>query len=331
MVKQITDHKEFNSLAGHITQSWEWGEFRKTVPSIKNVLRLGSFENEKPIKVWQILFSKVPYLGSNSIAYLPRGEMPTNQELEEIKKCCLEEKAVFLKIEPIKEPSDNQTARITQIKIGKAILPQHSIYVNLALSEDELLANMHEKARYNIRLAQKKGVVVKEENSTQSLEGFITILEETEKRQGFYSHNSNYYRNLWKHLHGSQMAYLLNAYVDSKIAASIMLFRFKDFLYYPYGGSDYEYRQYMAPQLLHFEAMKLGKKLGCKTYDLWGSYLKSPTENDPWWGFYRLKSGLGGKEISFPDSIDIPLSPLYSPLMLADELRWKLLRLKKKI
>lgn len=280
------------------------------------------------MRVWQILFSKVPYLSSYSVGYIPRGPMPGPQELEMIKKYCLKEKAIFVKIEP--SLSSQQVASSGQSTKGKAILPQHTIYVDLTQPSEKLLEKMHEKTRYNIRLAQKKGVVVKEESSSEALEGFIKLLEDTEKRQGFYSHNSEYYRKLWGALQPQKVVHLLNAYVDGKIAAGIMLFHFKDFLYYPYGGSNYELRQFMAPQLLHFEAMKLGKKLGCKTYDLWGSYLNSPDENDPWWGFYRLKSGLGGEEITFPQTVDVPLSPMYRPLMIADDLRWSVLRLLKK-
>lgn len=318
MIIEITDQKTFDNFANHVTQSWEWGEFRKTTPSIKKVLRLGSGS-----KVWQIFFSKVPYLSSKTVAYLPRAQTPNTLELIEIQKYCKGENAVFLKMEPLEE--------VLFGTAGKSILPQHTIYVNLTLSEEKLLEQMHEKTRYNIRLAQKKSVVVKEENSNNALEGFIKLLEETERRQGFYSHTGNYYRKLWQHLYPAKMAFLLNAYADEKLAASIMLFRFKDFLYYPYGGSDYELRQFMAPQLLHFEAMKLGKSLGCETYDLWGSFLNAPAESDPWWGFYRLKSGLGGKEITFPNSVDIPLSLLYRPLIIADDLRWKVLQLKKKV
>lgn len=281
------------------------------------------------------MFSRLPYLSMMSVAYLPRGPVPTVEELEEIKKFCVAEKAIFLKIEPHMESSFNHLLRV---KVGKSILPQHTIFIDLNLSEEKLLTQMHEKTRYNMRLAQKKGVVVREENSTEGLEGFIKLLNDTERRQGFYSHNGEYYRKLWKALRPSGMVYLLSAYpptrdygLQSTAIASIMLFRFKEVLYYSYGGSDPNFRQYMAPNLLHWEAIKLGKKLGCKTYDLWGSFKDSKTDSDPWWGIYRFKSGFGGKEADFPQAIDIPLSPLYQPLMLGDSLRWFLLKFLKKL
>ncbi|MBI3558958.1 peptidoglycan bridge formation glycyltransferase FemA/FemB family protein, partial [Candidatus Gottesmanbacteria bacterium] len=128
-----------------------------------------------------------------------------------------------------------------------------------------------------------------------------------EDRQNFYSHKPDYYRKLFEVL----KPIVLTAYLDKIPLATIMLIKYENFLYYPYGGSDPKYKKYMAPSLLHWEAIKLGKKLGCKTYDMWGSYKNTPTESDPWWGIYRFKSGFGGKEIEFPPTIDILLSPLY--------------------
>lgn len=287
----------------HITQSEEWGKFRSQTANIKKVIRF---------KTWQIFFSKVPFFGS--VAYIPRTPAPTTTELDELKAQCQKENALFIKFEPLEEMAEG-------IK-SKSILPRHTIYIDLTKPEGELLSEMHEKTRYNIRLAQKKGVTVQEEHNPEK---FIELLESTEKRQGFYSHYPDYYRKLWEVLRPVNMVYILSSYPY----AAIMLFRYRDTLYYPYGGSDPKYKDFQAPSLLHFEAMKLGKKLGCKIYDLWGSYKNTPTDKDPWWGIYRFKKGFGGAEITFPESVDIPLSPLYKPLMLAENFRWKLLRLKK--
>ncbi len=292
-------------MTTHITQSEEWGEFRKQTGNIKKVIRLNDT---------QIFFSKVPFLKGKTVAYIPRTPAPTPEQLEHIKSECKKENALFIKFEPFEEMSEGVKS--------KSILPQHTIYIDLSKTEDQLLASMHEKTRYNIKLAEKKGVEVKEEDNPDK---FIELLESTEKRQGFYSHYPEYYKKLWSILRPQKMVYLLSAYPY----AAIMLFKYKDILYYPYGGSDPTYRDLQAPSLLHFEAMKFGKKLGCKTYDMWGSYRYNPTETDPWWGIYRFKKGFGGTEITFPSSVDIPLSPLYKPLMLAEDLRWKILRLKR--
>jgi lipid II:glycine glycyltransferase (peptidoglycan interpeptide bridge formation enzyme) len=325
-MEAISDQEKCNTLANHIVQSFVWGEFRSKTGTVKKVARLVSDDK----KLFQIFFHKIPHL-PYTIAYLPRSLFPSSEELVELKRICAKEKAIFLKVEPSSLTTDYRLQ--TTVIPAESVLPQHTIHIDLTQSEEQLLSQMHEKTRYNVRLAIKRGVEVKMENTPEGLEKFIEVLEATEKRQGFYSHNPDYYRLLFKVLEPAKMVYILNAYIPAtnsqKPIASVMLFRFKDFLYYPYGGSHHEFRQYMTPQLLHWEAIVLGKRMGCKVYDLWGSYKNTPTESDPWWGFYRLKKGFGGKPVDFPPTVDIPLSPLYSLFVLINKLRWLLLKIKR--
>ena len=287
---------------GHILQSNQWAEFRLKTPNVKKVLLVG--EN-------RIFIHRVPYLPF-TVAYLPRPENLDN--LEKIKEACKKERAIFLKIEPGLGYSD----QVSGSRIGSPVLPQHTIYIDLTQGEEKLLAGMSEKTRYNVRLAQKKNINIVE---GENLENFIELLEKTEDRQGFYSHPAQYYRMLWGVLRPEKMVYLLTAVSGQQTAASIILLRYQDVLYYAYGGSDPKYREYMAPHLLHWEAIKLGKKLGCKIYDLWGSYKNSPDESDPWWGIYRFKKGFGGQEVTFPETFDIPISPLYFLYPFLDKIR----------
>ncbi len=280
----------------HILQSPQWGEFRKKTPNVKAVLKVGGC---------QIFIHKIPHLPW-SVAYLPRPEKLDN--LKEIEQACKKEKAIFLKIEPI-NPIPN-----IQYSISNPVLPRHTIYIDLTQSEEKLLANMHEKTRYNIRLAEKKAVKVTE---GENLQDFLLLLSKTEARQGFYSHPRDYYKTLWETLRPVKMVYILSA----GSMAAIMLLAYKETLYYAYGGSDPKYKDMMAPNLLHWEAMKLGKKMGCKVYDLWGSYQNKKDESDPWWGIYRFKSGFGGYDVDFPPTIDIPLSPFYKFYPLAEKFR----------
>lgn len=299
---------KFFKVATHITQSPIWAKFRLTTPNVKKVVDFNGV---------QIYFHRIPYLPF-TIAYIPRAEIKITEEL---KKLCQKEKAIFIKVDP--------SPQIPQTPQSKSILPQHTIFIDLTKSEDDLLKEMHEKTRYNIRLSEKKGVIIKE---NEDIETFIKLLTKTESRQGFYSHYPNYYRKLWKILRPEKMVYLLTAYLPREALrevgpiASIMLFKYQDVLYYPYGGSDPNFKEYQASSLLHWEAIKLGKKLGCKTYDLWGTYKNSKDEKDPWFGIYRFKSGFGGEEVDFPPSFDVPLSPLYSLFKLIDNLRWLFLK-----
>lgn len=277
----------------HITQTDQWAKFRLTTPNVRKVLEHNGVK---------IFIHKIPFTPF-TVAYIPRADVKIDEDL---KNLCKKENAIFIKIEP--------NTLISNYKISNSILPRHTIHIDLTKSEDELLKEMHEKTRYNIKLAQKKNVVVREDSS---VENFIKLLEMTETRQGFSSHPANYYRQLREIIKPT----ILTAFIDKTPIASIMLFNHDGVLYYPYGGSDPKYKEYMAPALLHWEAIKLGKKLGCKIYDLWGTYKNTKDEKDPWYGIYRFKSGFGGKEIDFPNSIDIPLSPLYSLYPLLEKFR----------
>ena len=305
---QSAPKKVYMSLTMHILQSPQWVQFRRRTPSVKKVLGSeGSF----------VYVHRIPH-SPLTVAYMPRPVSFGN--IEGVKAACKKERAVFLKIEPALENSGLGVGN-SEYRPGDPVLPRHTIYVNLSRPEGELLEAMHEKTRYNIRLAQKKKIRITE---GENLEGFVELLGKTETRQGFYSHPPGYYKTLWETLRPFEMVYLLSAHppdAPDAFAAAVMLLRYRDFLYYAYGGSDPKYREFMAPHLLHWEAIKLGKRLGCKTYDLWGSYRNSPDESDPWWGIYRFKSGFGGQEVTFPLAADIPLSPLYSLYPLLDRLR----------
>lgn len=292
-------------MTTHITQSPAWAKFRRSTPNVKKVT---CFQGA------QVYFHQIPF-SPFTVAYIPRANIKISPSLKQL---CLQEKALFIKVDP---PLDFLLPK--EAILSDAILPRHTIYIDLTQSEDELLKNMHEKTRYNLRLAQKRGVIVKED---ENLEVFLNLLIQTEKRQNFYSHPPEYYRLLWQNLRPKKMVYLLTAYLHDNPIASIMLFKYKKTLFYPYGGSNPTYKEFQAPSLLHWEAIKLGKRLGCLNYDLWGTYKNSKDPSDPWFGLYRFKSGFGGKEVDFPPSFDIPLSPLYFFFKAANHFRWLFLK-----
>ena len=126
------------------------------------------------------------------------------------------------------------------------------------------------------------------------------------------------------------MVYLLMAQVDDKPVAGGMFFNFNGVFSFPYGGWSAESREKMPNNLLHFEAMKLGKKLGCHTYDFWSSYKNKPDASDPWYGTYVFKKGFGGQEVHYPGAYDLVLDkPIYSLIKLGNKIRWPIYRLKR--
>ena len=219
-----------------------------------------------------------------------------------------------------------QSVNGTTLRKSKPIFATQTILLDLTKSEEELLAEMKQKTRYNVRLAEKKGVVVEERDDPEALDIFLKLQKETAKRQGFFVHPDSYYSTVWEVLRPKSMAHLLVAKVENTPVVAWLLLKYQDTFYYPYGGSSTEFKEYMASNLMMWEAIKLGKKLGCKVFDLWGA---TDDESDPWYGFTRFKLGYGGELVSFPGAYDLILnSLLYYPFILVDKLRWWFLKLR---
>jgi lipid II:glycine glycyltransferase (peptidoglycan interpeptide bridge formation enzyme) len=124
-------------------------------------------------------------------------------------------------------------------------------------------------------------------------------------------------------------AHLLTAKYQGKTLTTWILFTFHDTLYYPYGASSTESREVMASNLVMWEAIRFGKKLGLKKFDMWGAMGPNPDKKDPWYGFHNFKEKYGPEHIEFVGSYDLVISPiLYQVYKIADKLRWLILRFK---
>lgn len=307
----------FNNWHNHPLQSPEWGKFREKT-GIK-VIRRGD---------WQLTIHKIPHLPF-TIGYFPKGPLPNKEIIAELEKIGREEQCIFIQLEPNVEKSDKQQViREKIIPAAHPLFTKYTFILDLTKSEEELLKNMHPKTRYNIKVAQKHGVEVVEDNSDKAFEEYLRLTKETTKRQRFYAHTQQYHRLMWDTLQ-PKMAHLLLAKYKGATLAAWILFVYKDTLYYPYGASSNEHRETMASNLVIWEAIKFGKKLGLKKFDMWGALGPNPDPKDSWYGFHRFKEGYGPKHVEFIGSFDLVINPiLYQVYKLADKLRWLLLRLK---
>src|SRR6185369_2320734 len=315
------------------------------------VIRRGFFDisgdsvEEKLQTGFQVTIHKIPKTPF-TIGYLPKGEEPTNELLGELYKIGKKEKCIFIQLEPnILKPHISHFAeqlhrqiQNTKYKILESAHPlftKYSFVLDLTKSEEELLKNMHPKARYNIKIAQKHNVIVEEDNSDEAFEAYMKLTEETTKRQGFYAHTQNYHRLQWQvlphtHNHNQLSSHLFVAKYNGKILTAWILFVFKDTLYYPYGASSSENREVMASNLVMWEAIRFGKKLALKTFDMWGATVPNPDKKDPWYGFHTFKEKYGPEHVEFVGSYDLVINPmLYQGYKFADKLRWFYLKLSK--
>lgn len=325
------EKEKYNRVINHPLQSWEWGEFRKKT-GVK-VIRLAEFAKEKLSRAYQLTIhslSKTSY----TVGYLPKCPQPDKRMTKALKDVGQKNNCLFIKLEPniIKESPSLLVSQYPNIFLSpRPLFTPYTFQIDLTQSEKELLQNMKPKTRYNLRLAQRKGVAVSEDNSDQAFETYLKLLKETTQRQGFYAHDEDYHRKMWSVLKPAGIARLLKADYQGETLVAWVLFHWQNTLYYPYGASSTKYREVMASNLIMWEAMRFGKKLGCKIFDLWGCLGPDPDPKDPWYGFHRFKQGYGPKLIKFIGSYDLVLNPgLYKLYNLADTLRWKFLRLKRR-
>src|SRR3989339_1771918 len=202
MIRIIPDDysiSDYNKLAHHPLQAWEWGEARKKTGV--EVLRLGDNKN-----IYQSTFHQLPFTNYR-IGYLPRSVFPTKEVLDFLFDYGKKNKIIFIKIEPYEEKLKvkNQKSKV-QLKSQKLVESKHPLFpswtqvLDLNKSEDELLKKMHSKTRYNIRLAEKKGVVIKEMSDERGFEIFSKLYFETCKRQEYFGHTPKYHKIVWDSL-----------------------------------------------------------------------------------------------------------------------------------
>lgn len=331
-VKIINDNfdiQTFNKHAKHPIQSWEWGEARKETGI--SILRFGEFENDLLIRSYTLTFHKIPFLDS-FIGYLGMSWIPSRDVLNFLKKLGKERKVSFYKIEPYVFKDDESDITIDSEYLKKSSSPnfyEWTYIINLEFGENELLKNLKNTWRYNIGLARRKGVQIVQDNSDKGFEIFFRIFLDTTKRQNYLGHNEKYHRSIWDNLK-NRISHILYARYQSDVIAAIQVFYFNGRLYYPYGGSLTSHRQFKAPNLLVWEAMLYGKRLGAKDFDMWG--VAHPEDrNHEWASITEFKKGFGGELKQLVGSYDLVINKfVYGIFSIAYQFRKYFRRVKKK-
>lgn len=304
----INNKDELNSFVGsqshsQFIQSWEWGEFQEKVSG--QVWRVG-VENEGVLIASAKIIKKSLPMGKTYF-YCGRGPIFKdniwNKEsavmlFDEIKKIANDESAMFLRfdpsfdlVDPLKEIINGATFKQTL-----DVQPRKTLVLDLDKSEDDLLKEMHQKTRYNIKLAEKKSVKVVEYDQN-CFENFWKLLDQTSDRDKFRPHGRSYYETMLQ-LDPAFLKLHFAEYDGRQIATGIFSF-FGDTATYLHGGSSNEDREIMAPYALQWETIRIAKSLGFKYYDFHG------IDEEKWPGVTRFKKGFGGEEINYPGTFDL--------------------------
>lgn len=221
-----------------------------------------------------------------------------------IKNLGKENKSIFVKMEPLEDVVTEVVHRSSLKHSKKTIQPMRTVIVDLNLTEEELLSKMHHKTRYNIRLAEKKGLKLEE---SENVKDFWKLLKKTAKNDNFSTHSQGYYEKLIGFFSAdkelkTKMVFEMS---EGKALSGAILLTFGDTVYYLHGAMDRDYKNWMAPYLMHWEIIKWAKAQGYHYYDFWGIDAKR------WPGVTRFKLGFGGREVEYPGSFDMPVSKFW--------------------
>ncbi len=318
----------------HFLQTYEWGQVKAKYgwdPNYavwtedgkwkveSNVEALSTFHS--PIVATALVLKRTAFRRF-SIFYAPKGPLMdwSNESLrarvlDDLQSFAEKQGAIFLKLDldvvlgrgvplSVGEVTENSGQAVMSdlkrrgwVESSDQIQFKNTVIVDLSATEEDILMRMKQKTRYNIRLAERKGVSLRV-GKLADLAMLYRMYAETSVRDGFVIRDEEYYMTVWKmFMQSSEPAVVpLIAEVDGEPIAGLFLFIFAGRGYYVYGMSREKHREKMPTYLLQWAAMRHAKARGCLTYDLWGA----PDvfdESDPLWGVYRFKEGLGGEVV----------------------------------
>ena len=322
LLENKTDEEEYTKfLENHercnFQQSLEWARVKT---SWKREVILAEDENKKIIGSLMVWVRKIPIFGN--IMYSARGpvcdihDMEVLQQLTEgAQELAKKYNAIVLRIEPdIK--SDDEDFKNIMLQLGfsikddaknfrEEIQPRYVFRLDTkGKNEDEIFKAFHQKTRYNVRLATKKGVTIKEGNK-EDLKDFHKIMVTTGIRDGFITRPLEYFEKMYDELGPEHMKVLL-AYYEGKPIAGVIPIMYGNKTWYLYGASSNEHRNLMPNYLLQWEMIKIALNRKSDIYDLRGVPGIADNSN----GLYRMKKGFGAEYTEFVGEVYMPYKPM---------------------
>jgi lipid II:glycine glycyltransferase (peptidoglycan interpeptide bridge formation enzyme) len=316
---------------GHLLQSWEWGAFKERYGWRARRL---CWQTPAGPAAAQVLTRTA--LRGLKVLYVPKGPLldwaaaPLRaQVLAALEALARRERAILIKIDPdvalsVGLPGAEQAQPVGQSLVAELaqrswrcspdqIQFRNTVLLDLRRDEAELLAAMKQKTRYNLRLAERKGVRVRP-GSTADLDLLYQLYAETSLRDGFVIRSPGYYHDVWGSFMAAGLAQPFIAEVAAAGAApepvgALVVFRHGRTAWYMYGMSRAAHRDKMPNHLLQWHAIRWARDQGCATYDFWGAP-DHFVESDPLWGVWKFKEGFGGQLVRHIGAWDYAPSPL---------------------
>lgn len=328
MIEIITkDHlEEYESFVqghpkGHFMQSFKWAKQKSMWDSEAIVCR---DENQKIKGSALFLFRKVPYLPF-TFMYCARGPVCDPDDLATLgeltkgaKESAKRHHAYLMKIDP-DIPSSNTSFLSAMESLGYKHLPITQNFEGIqpcyvfrqnvkGLSEEDLMKQFHQKWRYNIRLAQRKGVEIRIAGK-EAVPAFSEIMKETGSRDGFDVRPASYFSDMLDNL--GENARLYMAYYEGKPIAGTIAIAYGNKVWYLYGASSNEHRNLMPNYLLQWSMMTWALERKADIYDFRG-VSGNVSEDNPLYGLYRFKQGFGGDFTEFVGEFEYVFKPFWN-------------------
>lgn len=329
---QIADdshHDAFNQFVsdfstGDLLQSYEWAQLkgRGGWGSVKAIAETDG----RIVAAASILTRRIPRT-NRCLMYCPRGPVLDTADADVVqefvaflKKIALQRRAIMLKIDPpvpiddkVSEANLRSAGFVTVVSAGfGGVQPKAVMQLDLDKSEDDLLASFKPKWRYNIRLAERKGVEVDLDCSKDQLPAFYKLLQETCKRDGFLVRSYSYFEDMYDILGRAGFIRLVLTRYEGEPVAGALMYIFGDKAMYTYGASSNQHRNVMPNHLMQWEMIKLAMSRGCKWYDFRGvSPKKESDPEDHLQGLNRFKEGFSPRFVEYVGEYDLVLSPVF--------------------
>jgi peptidoglycan pentaglycine glycine transferase (the first glycine) len=309
---------------GDFMQAWEWGDLKARTGW--QPLRVALLEGGRITAGMQILRRQAP--GGRSLFYPARGPLVAPDRLDlltplmaETRALAREQRALALKIDPaVLAPNDAYVVALHKAGFRAApglnefggVQPRYVMKVDISAEPDELLAGFHAKWRYNIRLAERKGVEIRL-GRREELPAFYEVLQETCRRDGFGVRALSYYYDLWDLVLEPGLGGLFLGSVGEELICGAITLAMGHQAWYVYGASSNRLRNTMPNHLLQWEMMKWAKERGCSVYDMRGVARERETGHDEGalHGLNRFKRGFGAEYLEYIGEYDLVYSPLW--------------------
>ena len=340
-IREVKNKAEYNPLLiskqTPFTQAWFYGEWQEMMG--RKVRRFEVKKDSEIIGFFQIIKYSLPF--NKNLLYIPHAPVLRIRQVggeggavdiflkefrDKLLEITKEENAIFARFDLYfhnwnygsKESLNKYFKKVPDYAYNSVYFqPKYEWVLNIDKPESELLGNMHPKNRYNIRLAEKKGINIEiiSESFKKYFEEFYVLLTETAKRDNFNLHPKIYYQNIFKNCEKNNNTFLILAKYNDKILAINLILLFSETAYFVFGGSSDEYKNLMAPHLSHWQGIIEAKNRGYKFYNFGaiGSD-KFSAQGGPasgWEGISIFKKRFGGQPLEYSDSYDLILKPIW--------------------